>query len=322
MEEDKKSAVQLSIIIVNYNSSNILRDCLRSIEASSVQIGYEVIVVDNHSSDGGLEALNREFPSVSFIELPENVGFAAGNNAGFSRARGATYLLLNPDTEVKPDALQRLYDALHRDPSVGMAGPKIYYADGTLQSAIIPKKVPSVFDFFCELFYLVKIFPASRIFNAYFGARFDYDREQPVGQLCGACLMVKKEVVEKIGPLDEKLFLYFDEADWCKRAADAGYRMLYVPSASITHHEGKSSGGARKSSVDLWFDSQFYLMRKHYGVWTALLLYFVNLAGFTLRILTYPFYLVKDRNLSKIRRNAFALLYHWDLRHLMRIFRP
>lgn len=313
--------VNLSIVTVNYRSSDFLRKCLRSVYASDLRIPYEFIVVDNDSWDEKMDALQKDFPEAIFIRLPENRGFPGGNNAGFERARGSVYLLLNPDTEVDPRAIQTLYDKITSGQATGMAGPKIYYPDGTLQTEYVPKKMPTLFDFFMEMFYLDKIFSKIPAFNSYYGANFQYEKEQTLGQLSGACLMVKKEVVERVGGIDEKLFLYFDEADWCRRAEKAGYRMLYVPSASIVHYEGKSAGLNKKRSVELWHNSQLYLMRKHYGRGIALLLYGVNLIGFMLRILTAPIYLLKYGNWGKVKKNLWQIEYHLNPSHLAAIFR-
>lgn len=322
MPDFSQRGIDLSIIIVNYNSSEVLYDCLRSVYVSTTHAQYEIIVVDNHSITSIPIQLKAAFPQVQYVELEENLGFAGGSNKGIRISRGKTVLLLNPDTEVEAGAVQVLYDKLTENPAVGVAGPKIRYPDGSLQTRHIPKQMPTVFNFFCELFYLDKLFPRSPVMNSYFGADFDFGKEQFLGQVSGACFMIKKEVIDKIGLLDERLFLYFDEADWCVRALRAGYKVLYVPSASVMHHEGKSADQNLRKSRELYLNSQSYLIRKHQGLARAILLYFVNLLGYTFRLFALPYYLLKDKNTYKVRINLFGLLYHLNIIHFIRVFQP
>ena len=308
----------LSIVIVNYKSSDVLEKCLESVYASKISLPLEVIVVDNDSKDQGLSALKDKYTQINFIRSLENKGFAGGCNLGIRAAHGEWILLLNPDTEVNENAIQCLYNKLVEDWQVGIVGPKIYNSGGSLQMKAHPKKMPVLYDFFCEMFYLDKLFPHSKRMNSYYGADFNYDKEQYVEQVCGACLMVKREVAERIGLLDEKLFLYFDETDWCRRATKAGCRILYVPSATVLHHQGRSSNIDRKKSTELYYESQLYLFRKHYGVLAAALLYFLNLVGFVFRIFVIPIYLLKDRNADKIMRHFWALLYHLNPTHFLK----
>ena len=181
-------------------------------------------MVDNKSSDGGLPGVKKDFPRFSYLELDENRGFAAGNNAGIEMARGRAILLLNPDTEVDRDTLRILYDILMGDEQAGIAGPKIFYQDGSMQVEFLPKSIPGLRLMFYEMFFLGKLFPGSRKLNAYYGSRatFDYDRQQYLEQVSGACLMIKKEVVDRIGLMDDNFFMYFEETDWCFRALKEG----------------------------------------------------------------------------------------------------
>jgi GT2 family glycosyltransferase len=276
-----------------------------------------VIVVDNDSGDGMIPALRREFTETEFIELDRNAGFAAGNNVGIARARGQTLLLLNPDTIVPKKMIDALFERMALDRSIGIIGPTIFYIDGSLQSRYIPKKIPTLFYLFCEMFYLDKMFPKSRLFNSYFGAGFDYGMEQEVGQVCGACMMIKKEVFDKIGLFDERFFLYFDEADLCLRAKRAGFRTMYYPATSIVHLEGASSLSSNRERVYNYYRTQLYFFRKHYGPVKTFALYILNLGGFTTRFLTVPFYLIKDRNFDKVARHFWAFVYHLNPVHLI-----
>jgi hypothetical protein len=280
-------------------------------------VRYEVIVVDNNSEDEGLIVVKKSYTDVNFIDLPVNGGFAAGNNAGIKHAKGRVIMLLNPDAAVWPNTIQRLYDKLTEDKKLGIIGPKSYYGDGDIETRFISKKFPSLNRLFFEMFYLDKIFSWSDVLNSYYGANFDYDKEQYVDTVSGACFVIKREVIDKIGLLDEKFFLYFEEIEWCYRTVKMGYKILYEPSATITHLGGKSSAKKRRRSIEAYYESQLYFFRKHYGSRVAAALYIINILGFTFRIFMAPFYIIKDKNFYKTSRHFWALIYHLDFTHMI-----
>jgi len=310
--------MDISIIIVNYKSSQYLRSCIESIFASELNVEYEIIIVDNNSLDEGLIDIKNKYPTVKFIYLLENKGFARGNNVGIKNAQGRVVLLLNPDTIVEKNTIQDLFDKLMENEKIGIVGPKIYYGDGSLQTKFLAKKIPKIYYFFLEIFYLDKLFSFSELMNSYYGTNFDFNKEQYLDQVCGACLMIKREVINRIGPMDEHFFLYFEETDWCFRAIQSGYKVVYVPFASIIHHEGKSSSIMMKKSVEAYYKSELFFFRKHYGVFKTVLLYFTNLFGFTFRLLAIPIYLIKDKNFYKISRQCWALLFHLNGKNLFK----
>lgn len=313
--------MDLSIIIVNYKSSVFLTGCLNSISASELNIGHEVIVVDNNSMDEGLVEVKRGYPAVNFIDLRVNRGFAAGNNAGIKLAQGKVILLLNPDTVVNKNTIQCLYEKVNSKSEIGIIGPKTYYEDGRLENRFIAKKQPSLSGFFYEMFYLDKLFSCNKKINSYYGANFDYEKGQYLEVVSGACFMIKREVIDKIGLMDEKFFLYCEEIDWCLRAIQAGYKVFYEPSAAITHFGGKSSAMNRRKGVEMFYESSLYFFRKHYGKFKTTLLYFLNFIGFSFRLLTIPVYLLKDKNFNKVTRHYWALLYHLNISNLLRALR-
>lgn len=320
--EGVANSVVLSIIIVNHNSSGPLKDCLESIAASIIDVAYEVIVVDNSPSRAGLRTLKEAYSAATFIELSDNRGFAAGNNAGIKAARGRALLLLNPDTVLEPHAIQRLYGRLMSSNKTGIVGPMIHYPDGSLQSEVLPKKIPGLKDLFFELFLVRRAFPGSEAMSSYHGVRgFDFYQEQKVEQVSGACLMIKKEVIDAVGLMDEKFFLYFEETDWCLRALKAGYEIFYVPSASITHLEGASAPRCARRAVERFYASELYFIKKHYGNPQAVLLFFLNAAGFVFRLLIAPAILLKEKNTNKVRRSFWGLAYHLNIIHLIEAIR-
>ncbi len=312
--------MDLSIIIVNYNSSRLLQKCLESISASKIHIDYEVIVVDNNSTDGGIADLKKRFPQVNFIEQSVNRGFAAGNNAGIMNSTGEAILLVNPDAELEENAVQILYDELMSAADIGIVGPKIFYADDRLQSKVLPKNIPRLRDIFYELFLVGKICPHSTKINAYHGSdSFDYEKKQNLGQVSGACLMIKRKLADLIGLMDENYFLYYEETDWCYRANGQGYRIVWVPSAIMVHHEGGSSGNSKRS-IYAYYESQLYFFKKNYGSLPAYLLYLVNIMGLVFRLLISPAYIVANRNMIKTKRFYWALAYHLNPKSFARTF--
>lgn len=308
----------ISIIIVNYNAASFLRKCIDSIETSEISSCYEIIVVDNNSSQRQQYLkLKKCYPNVTFLDLKDNRGFAAGNNAGMAVARGNCFLLLNPDTIVDKNAIQRLYDRLIRNPENGIAGPKIFNSDGSLQSKQLPKTIPNLKRLFFNLFYLDKIMPFNKWFDKYYLYNADYDKEQYFEQISGSCLMIKADIVKEIGMMDEKYFLYFEETDWCQRALEKGYKTLFVAGAEIIHYEGGSI--SNKVNIKAYYQSQLYFFKKHYGRGTAILMFFLNLLGFTLRFLVSPLYFFKRSSRRTLLINLQSMSFHLNPQNLLHL---
>lgn len=311
--KDKTTGVSMSIIIVNYKSSDYLLNCIKSVLESELNTKFEIIVIDNASSDEGLAQVKKKFPGVIFVDADKNRGFAAGNNIGINLAKGEVLLLLNPDTIVNKNTIQQLYNKINSAPNIGIVGPKMYYEDGKLQTKNIIKKTPTLFAIFSHLFFLDNLFPRIKFFNSHYGLESECLEEQYWENISGACLMIKREVIEKIGLMDENFFLYFEETDWCLRAIKKGYKILYVPSASIIHFVGGSGIPYKKRNVFAYYESQLYFFKKHYGNIHYTILYLLDLFGFTFRHFIIPVYLISGKNLAQIKRNFFALLFHLNL---------
>ncbi len=228
----------LSIVIVNWNVRDLLRRCLSSILADSPSRTLEIIVVDNGSSDGSVEMVRAEFPAVHLIANAENRGFPAANNQGIAVARGRYILLLNPDTEIVGDALATLVVFADAHPDVGMVGPQLLYPDGSIQSS--RRRFPTLATGFFESTWLQKYAPR-RLLERYEFLDQPADAVQDVDWLYGAAIMARREAVAQVGPLDEGYFMYSEEMDWCHRFRAAGWRIVYLPTAQVIHHEGKSS---------------------------------------------------------------------------------
>lgn len=239
MPSDAPTETLLTIIIVSWNVRELLNRALISIFASwGTAPGLEVIVVDNASTDGSAVMLDTGFPQVRVIANTENLGFTKGNNQGLAVAHGALLLLLNPDTEIQGAALFTLIDYAKRNPHAGMIGPQLLNPDQTIQPS--RRRFPTLPVLFLESTWLQKFTPRSLLKHYYMEDRPDAE-VQPVDWITGAAMLTRREVVSQVGGLDEGFFMYSEELDWCKRIKEAGWEIHYLPTARITHHEGKSS---------------------------------------------------------------------------------
>lgn len=250
--------MNLSIIIVNWNTKNLLDDCLSSIYKETQNISFEIFVIDNASSDGSAEMVKKKYPAVRLIENKKNRGFAAANNQAIKQATGKYVLILNSDTVILDGALNKIVKIEEAHPEAGIFGVKTLNSNGTIQKTV--RRDPALFTQLILPSKMKIIFPNARPFREYYFDDFDYDQESCVPQLQGSFLLIKKEVFDKIGLLDEKFFLWFEEVDFCLRARQAGYKILYSPEAAIIHYGGASF-------------SQIFTLKKQ-GLYARALLYY------------------------------------------------
>lgn len=257
------TTANLSICIVNYQARDYLRNCLHSIIANPPQDEYEVIVVDNGSTDGTAEMLGREFPRVSLIQNNTNLGFTAPMNQALRRAQGQFLLLLNPDTLIHPHAFDRMIAFMLEHPQVGICGPKVLNTDGSLQAPCRrgESRPWAVISYFLRL---NRIFPHSKLFGGYLMNYMDEDVTHEVAGVAGSCMLIRRQVIDQVGYLDERFFAYQEDADYCFQARRAGWQVFYVPEAQVTHFGGE--GGSRVQpyrSIYAWHQSYFLYYRKN-----------------------------------------------------------
>lgn len=243
--------MDLSIVILNYNTRQQLRACLASLcdEGSTSLAGgplqVEVLVVDNASKDGSADMVAREVPWATVIRSPRNGGFAYGNNQALAVAQGDAILLLNPDTLMPLGGIAALVDRLAAHPEAGIVGPKLLRPDGTMHLAC-RRSFPTPAVAFYRLSGLSRLFPRDPRFGRYNLTYLDPDLATEVDSVCGACLLVRRTVVEQIGGLDERFFMYGEDLDWCLRAHQAGWTVRYEPAVVVQHQHGAAS---RKRAV-------------------------------------------------------------------------
>ena len=288
----------LAIVIVNYNTRDLLRDCLRSIAAGVSCCTPEVWVVDNASSDGSAAMVHAEFPHVHLISNPHNGGFAYANNlalrlilaehadqesSGLLAPRAPDYvLLLNPDTVVPPGALDGLIAYMEAHPDVGAAGPKLLLADGSLDLAC-RRSFPTPAVAFYRMIGLSRLFPRSPRFGRYNMTFLDPDIETEVDSVVGACMIVRTAVVREVGLLDEAYFMYGEDLDWAYRIKQYGWRIMYVPSVTVHHYKRASSSQRPLQSIRHFYDAMRIFHRKHYAATTPALFNLLIEAGIALK---------------------------------------
>ena len=227
----------LSIIIVSWNVKGLLKKCLESIFRNQNDLALEVFVVDNASTDETSEMVKNHFPQVQLISNEKNLGFAAANNQGIKQAKGDYLLLLNPDTEIVGSALKTAIDFMKSNQLIGVCGVKHLNPNGTLQPSI--RRFPTFWPIFLTLTKLARIFPNLPAINKYLAKDFNYSQAQSVDQVAGSFFLIHRQVIEKIGLLDENFFIWFEEVDFCHRVIKAGWQVWYTPNASIIHYGGQ-----------------------------------------------------------------------------------
>ena len=287
--------MDVSVVIVNWNTREILRDCLVSVYANTKDVEIEVIVIDNGSSDGSVEMVESEFPQAKIIANTENRGFAAANNQGMAVARGRYVLLLNSDTIVLDGAIDKATAFADSHPRAGITGCRILNRDKTLQPSCF--MFPSVLNMLLLGTYLPKVFPKSRFFGREQMTWWDRSDVREVDVVTGCFMLVRREAIEQVGLMDEQFFMYAEETDWCYRFKEAGWQVMFTPDAEINHLGGASAEKVRAKMVLQWRKSMLLFFRKYkspavYGMaWI--------LAGFFL-LTRVPYWVGRQLFLSKV----------------------
>lgn len=269
--------MKLSIVFVNWNTRDLLLDALASVLQDLPPGGYEVIVVDNASRDGSARAVREHYPQVKLIENERNEGYAAGNNQGFQVSRGEYVLLLNPDVVLPEGALSRAVSIMDQEPDIGILAARLVYPDGRVQHSV--RGFPTPLSVLCEVTGLARLFPKNRTIAAYRMPWFDYSQRSDVEQPMGTFLMTRRSVWDTIGLFDEQFPIFFNEVDWCRRARDAGFRIVYDPSVTVVHYGGASTKLVAPAMA--WESRRGLLryLRKYYGGWTHRPLLWLAAAG-------------------------------------------
>lgn len=274
----------LSIIIVNFNTRQLVCDCLHSIFTHPPRCSFEIFAVDNGSTDGSCEVIARQFPDIKLIQNQRNLGFSEANNQALRLARGNYLMLLNSDTLVVPGSIDRMLQAMAFHSRVGVLGPRLLYPDGRIQSSY--GDLPTVFAYFAHLLKMGSLVPdffwrllsRTQMLNHIGSTISTYclwhadappiTRELPEDVfVIGACMLIRRACMERVGFLDSEFLLYDDDADYCKRVHDSGWKILFFSDSVIVHLKGGTAGNNHRRNVHAYY-GRLYFLRKHRGIAT------------------------------------------------------
>lgn len=293
----------LSICIVNWNTRQLLKDCLESIYADPQSPAWEVIVVDNASADDSVAMVGACFPQAELIASPDNRGFAGGNNLAMERARGRYLLLLNSDTRVESGALVGLVDFMETHPEAGAVGPRLVHADGALQLSC--GRLPDLTSELVNKLLLHKLLPYFKL------GRWDHAEIRAVGWVTGACLLVRREVAQQVGRLDTGIFMFYEDLEWCMRIRKAGWKIFYYPFSQVLHLGGQSTRQNLGSMLVVSQQSLFYLFQKHFGPVQLHVLRLLTVVEMVLRATLWTFLtLLSPRHRPEGRQRLGA---YWEI---------
>jgi hypothetical protein len=238
---------ELSIVFVNWNSTDYLRECIASIYTYAREVKFEIIVVDNASPQRDVDGLKEQFPGAILIKNPENLGFARANNLGFKHCSGRYVLFLNPDTQLMGPAIQTMLNHLRSSSNVGIVGCKLLNSDLSVQTSCI-QKFPTILGQVTDIEYLRLRWPSCKLW-AIASLFAECSEPAKVEVISGACMMMKRDVFERVGGFSEEYFMYAEDLDLCYKVSHAGFVNYYVGGAAVIHHGGKSSG---QREVNQW----------------------------------------------------------------------
>ncbi|MCB9783025.1 MAG: glycosyltransferase family 2 protein, partial [Candidatus Omnitrophica bacterium] len=255
--------MKASWIIVSYNTKDVTLDCLKSLQDHETNIDQEVIVVDNDSKDGSPDAIAEKHPWVHLIRSGGNLGFAKGSNLGMAASTGDLVILLNPDTVVHPGALRHLVDFLSENESVGIVGGRLLSSEGKTQWS--QRYFPSITRLLCETLYLHYLLPRFS-WTGELDKNLDHYRQVSYPDwISGAFLGIRRELYDKIGELDERYFMYYEDVDWCFECRKEGWSIAFLPEARVTHYGGLSSSQDMGTFYPRLIQSQIQFNRKHFS---------------------------------------------------------
>ncbi|KKR32300.1 MAG: Glycosyltransferase/rhamnosyltransferase [Candidatus Gottesmanbacteria bacterium GW2011_GWC2_39_8] len=297
--------IRLSVIIVSFNTKTLLSNCLSSLVKYYDPSFFEVIVVDNNSTDGSPEMVVRDFPQFKLIKNNENKGYAKANNTGIYKAKGKFILLLNSDTEFTDGNLSKSVRFMEDHPKTGALGVKLINADGSLQYSA--GYFPVLVRVFFWMFFLDDIPFVSKFFKSYHQENPEfYSKIQNTDWVTGAFFLFNRDIITKSGLIDEKIFMYGEEVEWCYRIKKSGYKVCYYPEVKVMHLKGASGVGIT-SGLKEEYKSLLFFYKKHMPVWKIPILIFLLKIGAMLRIFLFGI-IYPDPRKKKIYEEAFRLV--------------
>ncbi len=269
----RSELIDLSVVIVSWNTREVLLSCLESIFLSRKRISLELIVVDNGSQDGGGREAKRTFPTLHLIENQRNEGFAKAANQGLKKSEGRYILLLNPDTKMKRGAMEQLVSFMDAHVDAGVAGGQLFNRDHSKQNSIA--NFPSLATELLNKSLLRQFFP-----NKFPGKERNYPEPIEVDSVIGACIIIRREAMEQVGTLDEDYFLFLEETDWCYRMKRRGWKVYHIPQAEVYHDQGKSAETEKKKARVEYYRSRYIFFKKNRDGFQ----WFILLLGLVIRL--------------------------------------
>ncbi|MBU0952213.1 MAG: glycosyltransferase family 2 protein [Elusimicrobia bacterium] len=264
------NADDISINIVNYNNIQFLQNCIKSIYENTKKINFSILIIDNFSSDNSIELIEKTFPTIKIIRNNKNIGFAKAQNTGFDKVDSRYILILNPDTLILDNSIEKMVLFLDRNPEAGIVGPIILNPDKSNQCTGIT--YPNNVNLLSETLFLDRFFPNNRIFGKHKKTFEPYRDTKQVDYLQGSCLMIRKKVIEEIGIFDEDFFMYFEETDFCYRAKRKGWSITRLGDCSIIHFGGGETGYYDEFRLLQYTRSLILFYKKHYSITAVLAL--------------------------------------------------
>lgn len=300
----------VSVIIVSWNACDYLVRCLDSLTPEVCVYPMEIIVVDNASSDGSPNCVERRYPHVRLVRSASNLGFAKANNIGIAHSRGRYLALINSDVKVLSDCLTRLVDYCEQNAEAGIAGPRVLGGDGKLQRSC--RGFPGVWNMLCRALALDSFFPGGKLFTGYSLRHWPQDSLRPVDILSGCFWLIRKDALARVGLLDESFFMYGEDMDWCRRFWKHGWQVVFVPAAEAIHYGGGSSANApvryyierQRADLQYW--------GKHHSIPATACFFLISCLHMALRIVGYGAVLIlskrqRQSNRTKLLRSIACL---------------
>ena len=291
--------IDVSFVIVSWNAREHLVKCLDSIAETVHDLEYEVIVVDNASSDGSPEAVAADYAEVNLIQTGANLGFARGNNVGIRESQGRYLCLINSDVVLLPECVTRLRAFMDENDAIGMVGPRVLNPDGSLQPSC--RRLPTLFRTFCSAVGVSSLFPRSSALGGTFMTWWNHDEQRPVDVVSGCFMMLRREAADEIGLFDEDFFMYGEDIDWCRRFRANDWPVIFYPDAEAIHYGGASSSNQPAAFFLVMQQARLRYWKKHHSLFSAFVLLDLMLLHHGLRIVGQSALLLLGRGNRRLR---------------------
>ncbi len=268
--------IDISVIIVTWNSADDILNCVNSVIFASKELSAELIIVDNNSSDNSFDLVNKiSFHRILTFKNPENLGYTKAVNQGILQSKGKYVLLLNPDTILSENSIKIMFDYLESNAAYGACAPLMINPDGSAQYSV--RNFPTYWRMFCEFSLLAYIFPRTTLFGSWKAKYIDYSKEQDIQQPMAAAFMIRRSLLEDIGNMDDRFSMFFNDVDLCRKVYDSGFKIRLLPSSVVTHKHGASINKDRANMIRIWNIDCAEYFEKHFGNGILLLWLKINL---------------------------------------------